>query len=283
MTYAPVASASTWAETMVPIGVDPGRRSEPDSVSLGMRWERLNRRRPEWWLLALAMLAWLLVPALHSTTGLSIGGDPAVAGHAHHPHPADLAPVSTRDVWPRALGMWSAMVVAMMLPIVAPQARWLALRSLRTRRAATMAMFAAGYLMVWVVVGSVAVVVLAPTQGVRWSVPLVLLVAAGYQVSAVRQRALDRCGVLQAPRIRGWGASLDCLRSGGRSGVSCVRTCWALMIPMAVSHQLWLMVAVFAVMWHERRPRPNPERRAVRSLEAGVLVVLALVAWLLPA
>lgn len=198
------------------------------------------------------------------------------------PHHGSHAPVGHGGVGDEAAGsataglwLWALMVVAMMMPFVLPQARWLAVRSLRRRRGRTLAAFTAGYLVVWCAVGVAAQVALAPVAGSGWVVPLLLVVAAGWHRSGWRRTALARCGGLRAPAIRGWRAVGDCARSGVETGGRCVLTCGAVMLPMAVAHDLMLMVPLFLVTAHERRPGPNPELRAGGAAGAVALLGLA--------
>jgi hypothetical protein len=167
------------------------------------------------------------------------------------------------------------MVTAMMLPWVAADARWLALRSLPAMRRRAIGVFAGTFLLVWALAGAVELTAMAPLGGSGAAVAVALAAAAAWQVTPTRRRVLRRCGALRAPAIRGPRAALAWARSGAISGGRCVATCWALMLPMAILHSPVLIVGAALVIASERRPGPNPERRAGRSAEALVLLGMA--------
>jgi predicted metal-binding membrane protein len=213
-------------------------------------------RQPELWLYVLAAGAGL-----------------ALVAHAHHHH---------RSLLPGWVG-WTAMVLGMMLPVVAPQARRIAMRSLWERRQRAMAWFLAGYLAVWFAVGAVLVGVLL-ALGLSDPGPAVLaaalLAAAAWQVARPRRRVMRRCGVLRPCAARGWRANRDCAESGVRIGLRCTFTCGPVMFAMVLGHGLALMAGLLALLVSERARGPNPERRAGRPLEAWCLVGFAAVAGL---
>jgi predicted metal-binding membrane protein len=174
------------------------------------------------------------------------------------------------------LAGWTAMAVAMMLPLARPQARWLAFRSLPRHRHRSVAAFAVAYVGVWTAAGAVAVAALAPVRGRALAVAVALGVAALWHRAPRRRRLLLRCGVRRVPAAAGWRAPADWLRTGAAAGARCVATCGPLMLPMAIAHQPALTVGTALVLASERRPGPNPERRAGRRLEAACLASAAL-------
>ena len=229
---------------------------------------------PEWWVYAVAVIAWvdLALMSLASTGG----------GH----HGAMAMPAETvgyLSSWSESWSDWVLMIVAMMLPVVAPQVRTVALRSLWTRRQRSAGAFLAGYVAVWVGAGAVLLAPLVALHvyplGPAWLVGI-LLVAAGWQVSPPRRRLLRRCASLRLGAADGRAADLDCARAGLRSGVRCLATCGPLMLAMLAGHSLWLMAALLVVLLSERSRGPDPVRRAGRPREAWMLVGLAAVAGL---
>jgi predicted metal-binding membrane protein len=167
------------------------------------------------------------------------------------------------------------MVVAMMLPLAGAQARWLGLRTLRRDRHRAIATFAAGYLVVWVALGALALAALAPVAGEPEALAATLAAAAVWHVAPPRRRLLRRCAAGTVPAIRGWRAPVDWLASGVRAGMTCVATCGVLMLPMTVAHHPVLMLGAALVIAAERRSGPNPERRAGRPREALCLAAAA--------
>ena len=226
---------------------------------------------PEWWVYAVAAIAWVDLGLMSLATMDASRGSMVMTAPG-----AGFLP-SWADAWSH----WVLMVVAMMLPVVAPQVRTVAMRSLWTRRQRSAGAFLAGYVAVWAAVGAM---VLAPLVAlgvyplaVPWLVAI-LLVAAGWQVSAPRRRLLRRCGSLRLGVADGRAADADCARAGARSGVRCLATCGPLMLAMLAGHSLWLMAALLVVLLSERSRGPDPVRRAGRPLEAWLIVGLAAVA-----
>src|SRR4029453_8935011 len=97
--------------------------------------ERLAWRHPEWGSLALSAICWVGLLTRTST-----------------PHHAAHATGGMTE--------WTLMVIAMMFPIVITPVRVTAERSLWRRRHRAIAEFLAGYVLVWLVVGAIAISVL---------------------------------------------------------------------------------------------------------------------------
>ena len=179
------------------------------------------------------------------------------------------------------LASWAVMVVAMMLPLVREQARWLALRSLRRDSRRVVATFTAAYLALWVAFGAVAIALFEPVRGSLWAVASALAVAALWQHAPARRRLLRRCGVQRAPAVHGTRAVADRVRAGLLAGRRCVGTCGPLMAPMAIAHHPALMVGAALVVAGERRQAADPETRGGRREEALAIgaAALAVGAW----
>jgi predicted metal-binding membrane protein len=134
------------------------------------------------------------------------------------------------------LGVWVVMMAAMMLPSVAPTVALYA-RVIRRSSPAAPLLFAAGYLASWAAAGLVAYGALELGGAVlgdqlawddagRWVAGGTLIVAAVYELTAVKGVCLSRCrnplgSWRQGPR----GAAAV----GARHGGWCVGCCWALM------------------------------------------------------
>ena len=249
------------------------RRSLRDSLA----WH------PEWWVYALAGASALVLVALALGSTESGGSTGHQMHHGHGAMAMSSEPQSPWAAWLGAMGHWTLMVAAMMLPIVAPQVRRVALRSVRSRRTRGPATFLLGYVAVWLVLGAALLTVLVavggPEQPAPWLV-VALLAAAAWQVSGPRRRMLRRCSSLRLGAATGFAADLDCLRAGLRSGLRCALTCGPLMVAMALSHSLLLMAGVLAVLLSERARGANPVRRAGRPHEALVLGGFAVAAAL---
>ena len=164
---------------------------------------------------------------------------------------------------PAFLGAWLLMMVAMMLPAVAPVAR-LHARTMPSPRTARVAVFVCGYLLVWSAAG-------LPAFGLAWGGGLLathepmaarvtavasLLAVAAYQVSPLKDVCLRACrsplGLLL--RYAGYRGRLRDLRVGAHHGLYCLGCCWALfaaLIALGVMNLL-AMVALAAAVTAEK-------------------------------
>jgi predicted metal-binding membrane protein len=183
------------------------------------------------------------------------------------------------ESWSASSIDWLVMVVAMMLPVVLGSARVVAARSLWGRRHRAIGGFLIGYLGVWLAVGfAVAAAGLAVVHLVGETPSVVsaagFLVAAAWQLTAFKQRALRSCHRKPILALRGWAADEDCIRYGLFIGSRCVFSCWALMLACTLSgHSIISMAGVSFLAVSERYTfRPD------RALSIWVLGGLALVA-----
>jgi predicted metal-binding membrane protein len=141
------------------------------------------------------------------------------------------------------VGVWVVMMAAMMFPSVWPTVgMYERIRSARADapRSGT-ALVVAGYLLAWTVWGVAAFVSIRggralfgnflPWDGAgRWTAAGIVLVAAAYQLTPLKNACLTRCRgplmfVMENWRPGAWGA----FRMGAVHGGWCVGCCWALM------------------------------------------------------
>ena len=166
-------------------------------------------------------------------------------------------------------GGWTLMIIAMMLPGSLPLINLFArMVSHRPRPAALVARLVLGYLGAWALVGlaafrgdaylhAAAVQLPAVAGAVQWIGVAVLLVAAVYQVTPLKDMCLTKCRSpysFLAETWRGAHPGAEALRLGLRHGMFCVGCCWTLMLLMfAIGgvHLGW-MLALGAVMAAER-------------------------------
>jgi predicted metal-binding membrane protein len=213
----------------------------------GHRLHRVAWRHPEWWSLAASAAAWL---------ALALG-----ASAGHH-----------ASAWDSA-SRWLLMIVAMMVPLVLGSVRVAAERSLWRRRDRAMALFIVGYLAPWLPVGLLASALAAHVPLESPAVAAAAFgVAAAWQLTPMKRRALLACHRTAPLAPRGWRADRDCLRYGSMIGQSCLVGCWALMLACHLAgHGITTMACVGAVGVVERYiARPD------RWVTLGVPVVLAL-------
>lgn len=200
--------------------------------------------------------------------------------HAHGPAAGseNLIGVSAGRVV-GAMPGWILMVVAMMGPVALPAIRHVAASSLRWRRGRAVIEFCSVYFAMWIGAGLVAV---ALTAEVEPSPPLLgalLLVAAAWQLTPAKRRALLACHRAIPMPPTGPQATIACARFGGVHARACMASCWPVMFAMVLApmpHAAWT-AALFPVVVHERCA-PKPRRAARQS--AGVLALAAAAVWL---
>ena len=184
--------------------------------------------------------------------------------------------------WPFALGHWLLMIGAMMVPMSAAALRNVALRSFRARRGRAIGLFLAGYVAVWCAVAPLYLIAalgvhVAAGGALLAPLGLALGLAAAWQASQAKQRAMRRCHRTVPLPPSGRRADLACLRYGLDHGRACLASCWALMlIPAAGGHNPALMMVAAAAAVAERIvPMGQPDRTA-RPLGAAALACVAL-------
>jgi predicted metal-binding membrane protein len=241
---------------------------------LRTEWRRLRWHHPELTLAAVATAAWVLIFA---TAGAAGGRSVASGVRPHH----GVSIVDDRVPHAMSATHWSLMVVAMMLPSILPTARLIALTGTWKRRQRGPALFALGYLAVWVGVGVVAILSLrhvAPALHGRWPLAGALVVAALWELTVWKPRFLRACHRHPPVPPTGWKADRACVQRGARNAVSCLGACWAVMTPMLVAdhiHALWLMVPLTVVIVCQK---VGPASRVVRPVAVGLAAAAVVVA-----
>jgi predicted metal-binding membrane protein len=178
-----------------------------------------------------------------------------------------------------AVAMWALMVVAMMLPAAIPAARHLAVNSLRWRRRRAVVTFLAVFLLVWVGLG-----VLLAAISTLWSSidggavsATALALAAGWQLTVHKRRALRDCHRPSPLPPHGWRATAGVIRFASLNSLACLRSCWAMMVAMGVASSMMLiwMIAITGIVTTEKLAQ-KPRRATHAStavLAAGAMVV----------
>ena len=186
------------------------------------------------------------------------------------------------------LGMWVAMVFAMMLPSAAPVLTSYARLAEEKRRGgeATVSplVLAAGYLAIWIVFAGLATVgqglltqlrVLTPagTTASQVLAGTTLLAAGLYQFSPLKMGCLTRCRFPAPYFADNWTSrTAGVFRQGVEQGIDCLGCCWALMVVMfavGVMNVVWIAV-IGAVMVVEK---------VTTSLAVPRLVGVVLLLW----
>ena len=172
-----------------------------------------------------------------AAAAVAAGAWALLLGHAQHPH-------GPGEPYLANLSGWTVMAVAMMVPGALADVRIVALSSMWPRRQRTIAVFLGSYVCVWIAFGVVAVAVAAEA-----SVGVLLALAAAWELSAWKWRAVRRCHLIEALPPRGASADAACARAGLRYGWRCVVSCWPLMLAMAAAgHQAIALMALLTVV-----------------------------------
>ncbi len=181
---------------------------------------------------------------------------------------------------------WLVMMAAMMLPSFVPTlAAYEA--AVGGRAPARSALFAAGYLLAWVLAGVVAYGVfqvgktlfatgLAWHRGGRWVSAGVIFVAAVYEFVPIKRMCLARCrGDLGALHRASSPQSLDAAARGLRSGAWCIGCSWALMaalFALGVMSLTWMVVVAVLVASEKLSPWPTAARLATAAILAALAI-----------
>jgi predicted metal-binding membrane protein len=247
-------------------------------------------------LVALTLLAWFAL-----LVGAGTGMDPAAMSGWWLP--MALPPAEswtwTPLYWLIAFFMWAVMMVAMMLPSVAPLvllyarvARRAEAQGRQLEAHASIAAFASGYLTLWILFSALAVALqfglertgLMSAMMSSRSVALsgALLIAAGlYQLSPLKTACLKHCRAPAAFIATHWRPGvLGAWRMGLRHGAYCVGCCTVLMLLLfvgGVMNLVWIAGLTAFVALEKFAPFGEAATKVTAALlvGAGLLVVLA--------
>jgi predicted metal-binding membrane protein len=260
-------------------------------------------------LLVASALAWVVVVdqshmgSMNSSmgsTGSSMGSSTSGMSDAHGSwHVLDQLTMGMRG-W-LFVGVWVAMMVAMMFPTALPMiltfARVQSGRQAQGRPYVPTAIFVATYLAIWAAFGVLAYLAADAagawadhhhlTQSTLARVGGAVIVLAGvYQITPWKRRCLSRCRnpldfVLGSWR-QGWGGAV---RMGAEHGLWCVGCCWLLFVllfPLGIMN-VALMAGVTLLIFVEKVWRRGAETaRLVGVLTVVAGLIVSLVPDLLP-
>ncbi len=182
------------------------------------------------------------------------------------------------------LGVWVVMMAAMMFPSVAPTVA-LYSRLTQSRSPVAPLLFASGYLVAWAAAGALAfgiavgggrVVggVLTWDRAGRWVAGAILIVAAVYELTPLKDVCLGKCRSPLGFLLGAWREGpAGAFGMGARHGAWCLGCCWALMaslFALGVMSIVWMAV-VAALIAVEKLV---PWRRVATYGTAAVLIVL---------
>src|SRR6266542_2462650 len=159
--------------------------------------------------------------------------------------------------------MWGVMMAAMMLPSAIPMIALYALVS-RGKRAVPVAVFAATYLLVWLVLGlpvyagSVGVAALGETGAAMWlpyALAVVLIGAGAYQFSAIKRVCLKNCQTPLSFVMQRWQDGYgSTFRLGLSHAAYCIGCCWGLMVILVAAGAMSLpwVLGIAAIVFAEK-------------------------------
>jgi predicted metal-binding membrane protein len=258
-----------------------------------MRALRAVPRRPTFWVEIGVASAWVLLAVTSSlaqgsessgalwsdealwicTIGPAEAASQGATGH-------DAARVETGALLATAPA-WGLMAVAMMVPPALPAVRHVAVNSLYWRRRRATVEFLFGFLAIWVAFSVLVLGTLGSWEAARseWALAAALALAAAWQLTPFKWRALRDCHRPSPLPPRGWRASLGAARFGWRNGAACLLSCWAMMVAVALvtSSMLIWMAVLTGLIYFEKlslKPRAAARRTAVPLAAAAVGVTL---------
>jgi predicted metal-binding membrane protein len=180
------------------------------------------------------------------------------------------------------------MMAAMMFPSVAPTIALYARMSLRRAPTAPL-VFAAGYLLAWTAAGLLAYgltelgrAALADTvawnHAGRWIAGGTLLLAAGYELTPLKDVCLTKCRSPLGFLLGSWRDGLrGAVTMGTRHGAWCVGCCWALMaslFALGVMSLIWMALVTALIALEKTVTRGG---KATVYATALILLVLGVV------
>jgi len=248
-----------------------GSRPAPTSPPLLIGGKRFVWRHPEWWSLALSLVAWMAI-LVRMASGTRAAGSTS-GGHHGHAGGSHLA------WWAGSLD-WLLMVVAMMVPLVVGPIRTTAARSLWARRHRAIGGFLVGYLAPWALLGLAVAVLLEGLAPVAWlarpaTPAFAFAVAAGWQLTGIKRRTLVGCHRTRPLSPASWRADHDCVSYGWMIGWQCVLSCWGLMVACVLAGHGMFAMAFAGIAGALERFLPRADRRLVAAAMAGVALLYA--------
>ena len=182
------------------------------------------------------------------------------------------------------LGVWVVMMAAMMFPSVSPTVA-LYSRMTNAQSAVRPLIFAVGYLVTWAAAGALAFAlayggarvsgdVLAWDRAGRWAAASMLVVAAVYELTPLKDACLGKCRSPLGLLLGSWrDGPAGALRMGMQNGAWCVGCCWALMasfFALGIMSAVWMAVVAGLIAIE----KTMPWRRVATYGTAAVLLAL---------
>ena len=206
-------------------------------------------------LLALGGLAWVVTADRMRGMDAGPGTDPGTVGFF--------------------IVVWVVMMAAMMFPSVLPM---VVVYDRVSRRHGRTPFFVAGYVLTWTAAGLLAYGLfvggraltgdaLAWDRGGRWVAAGVLVIAAVYQLTPLKDRCLTKCRGPLRFVLESWREGrVGALRMGAAQGAWCVGCCWALMaslFALGVMSVAWMAFVAALIALEKLAPWRVAANRAI--------------------
>jgi predicted metal-binding membrane protein len=222
---------------------------------------------------AWVLIIWLWLGPSSGSTQTSRSAWWCMAGMTQGKATVGSAPVELTGWIP----IWLLMSLAMTLPGEIPATQYVATNTFRRSRSSAVAIFVAVYVLLWLSCGLPATLLLGVVRGLPSGVlpAASLLVAACYELTPLKRRAVNRCHRGEALPPTGAGRVAGVARFGWRNASGCIASCWPAMLAASVLPvaQPVAMAGFTLAMTYERLTRrPLTARRRVA---AGYLAIAA--------
>jgi predicted metal-binding membrane protein len=181
-----------------------------------------------------------------------------------------------------ALPMLALMATAMMLPPALPAVGYVAVNSFYWRRRRAVVEFVIVFLAIWVAYNAAVLAVVGATHlAASPIVPVATLgLAALWQLTPAKRRALQACHRTRALPPKGWRATAGVADFGLRNAGACVASCWAMMLTTAfvgLPSVLWMAVLTGLITAERFSSRPGrASRRVAATLGLAAIAAAAL-------
>jgi predicted metal-binding membrane protein len=180
---------------------------------------------------------------------------------------------------------WGLMAAAMMVPPALPAVRHVAVNSLYWRRRRAVLEFLLGFLAIWIAFSVLVLGSLGGWEPARseWALAAALALAAAWQLTPLKWRALRDCHRPSPLPPRGWRASFGAVRFGWRNGTACLLSCWAMMVAVALvtsSMLIWMGALTVLIYLEKLNLKPRWAARRLSVLLATASLGVAALALL---
>jgi predicted metal-binding membrane protein len=103
-------------------------------------------------------------------------------------------------------------------------------------------------------------------------------VAAAWQLTPVKQRAVWSCQRTAPLAPRGWRADRDCVRFGWDIGRRCLVSCWAMMLACSLAGHSVPAMTLAGLCGAAERYASRPTQHVIAGVLAGVALLYAILA-----